>query len=184
MKVLTSKVSILAGFLMIALFFSGWSKAPQKNIDLGLGNLKESQAYAQFLNRPVSEYSKALFLVERFKSLPYEIVYDGHTYKIKAVAGFVTAFLRFNYKKDQLAKHWVLQYANRSMLQNELIMVRLPDGRSYRAGDILIKELESLEKAVAEIPAPEPKMDLPNQFNTRVEAPAIAPEALPIPAAN
>lgn len=184
MKCLFSKVRVLAGLLMIALLFSGWSKAPQKPVNLGLGDLKASTAYTQFLNRPVSEYSKALFLVERFKGLPYEIVYDGRTYKIKAVAGFVTAFLRFNYKKNQLAKHWVLQYANRSMVQNELIMLRLPDGRSYRAGDILIKELESLEKALAETPAPKPKLDLPDQFNTRVEAVAIAPEALPIPAAN
>lgn len=183
MKDIIRKASVLAGSLMIALFFIGWSKAPQKPPELGLCPLKESQAYSQFLNRPLCESSKALFLIDRFKNLPHEIIYDGHTYKLKSVSGIASTFLRFNSKKDWPAKQWILKYANRSLGQNELIMLRLADGRTYRAGELLMRELESLEKTMAEVSVPQPQMELPKQFNVRVEGNAITPEALALPSA-
>lgn len=182
MKVLREKVKTAAKTAAVILLFCGWASAPQKSPELGLCSIKESAAYRQYLNRPACEYSKVIYLIERFKNLPYEVVYDGMHYKIKNVAGIVGAFLRFNYKKDCSAKDWVLKYANRSVVRNELILLKLDNGKTYRAGEILLQELENLERAIAE---PRFGKDvLTDHLPVKIENPALKTDALPLAPAN
>ncbi len=184
MKALSKKAGILASFVMIAFLFSGWAKAPHKSPDLGLCPIKESAAYKQFMSRPVSEYSKTLYLIERFKNLPYEVVYDGGTYKIPAVSGMVRAFLRFNYKKEWTAEKWVMKYAHRSLGKNRPILLRLSDGSTYEAGNILLEELANLETARKEITLPEVTLPLSEEVQSKLEGSGLKGESIALAVPN
>lgn len=104
----------------------------------------ESQAYKDFTNRPPSDFSKLLYLIDRFGSSHIEIYYDGYYYKAKAASLIAKAFLVVHYKKETVPE-WLLRWCNTSV-GGEIIYVKLPDGSFRRAHEVLTEEWEMLEK--------------------------------------
>lgn len=109
--------------------------------------LKSSPAYQQYQRRPKSELSKLLFLMDRFKGSPAEVVYDGSHYDSSFALKNAKAYIAKNYKKNQRAELWVREHAYRSDPGRQLILFKYPDGNTRPLRDVLLEELAGLEKA-------------------------------------
>jgi hypothetical protein len=114
----------------------------------GFSQITESKAFQKFSRRPVSDFSKILYLIDRFSEANIEIVYDEVTYKAVFATTVARWFLARNYKK-QSPEAWVNQWCNRS-INNKLIYVKLPDGKFRLSREILLKELQDLEEVMRE----------------------------------
>jgi len=142
------RVGLFIALISMSFNLTAWSSSKEYP-ELGLGPLKDSAAYRSFLNRPLSEYSKVKYLVDRFKSAPVQINYDGHNYRLKDISGIVEMYMRCHYDKKRSAKEWVMEYANRTLSGNKPILLRLEDGASYQTGHVLLSELNRLERTLS-----------------------------------
>ena len=111
--------------------------------------LKESKAYQQFVLRPVSDFSKLAYLIDRFMDSDLEIVYDGHYYKAPFAARVARWFLARNYKK-QTPEEWIMQWCNASVPEGNLIWVKLPNGKFRLSREILLDELHALNRTISQ----------------------------------
>lgn len=119
--------------------------AEKKQPDSEFTSIEDSPAFEQFLMRPKSELSKVLFLIERFGDQPVEIRYDHHYYTAEFSARVARWFLTRNYKKET-AHQWIMKWCNRSVPGGNLIWVKLPSGKNRMAREVLLQELNDLEK--------------------------------------
>ncbi len=108
----------------------------------------ESLAFKQLRQRPKSELSKMLYLIERFKNMNAEVQYNSGRYKIKDISILIQGFILVNFDRKGTAKDWVIQNASYSRTKRNPIWVYLPDGSHCLAKDLLLQELETLEKLV------------------------------------
>lgn len=135
--------------------------------------IRETLAYKKFKSRPVSDFSKLIFLIDRFENSGVVIVYDGHQYKSKFAATVARWFLVRNYKK-QTVKEWVMRWCNTSVLSGSLIWVKFPDGGFKLSREVLLAEMAALEKIIEEDAKTE-------KVSPPVETPAASAEAEPAP---
>ncbi len=142
--------------------------------------IRETMAYKQFKSRPVSDFSKLIFLIDRFADSGVVIVYDGHQYQSKFAATVARWFLVRNYKK-QTVKEWVMRWCNTSVLSGSLIWVKFPDGAFKLSREVLLNELAELDKVIDEDSKIPEIRAVPQPAQAPVEA---APEAQPAPAAE
>jgi hypothetical protein len=133
-------LAALAGFFIIG------TRAAAA-FDLTLPPVKESEAYRKFLKRPKNELSKLLYLIDRYKDTKIKVIYDGFHYDAAHTARVTKKFLFGNYKNES-ALHWINAYCHRTDPRGNLILVKTPDGDVREARDLLLAELEILEKAV------------------------------------
>ena len=108
-----------------------------------LGPLQESKAYELYQGRQESEFSKLLFLLERFQDADAEIVYDGRHFSPKDAARIAKIFLVRKYK-DELAEVWLVKWCYKTFKQGEVIWIKLPDGTHKTARELLEKEMQLL----------------------------------------
>lgn len=112
------------------------------------GPLRESKAYQQYRLRPPSDFSKLIFLIDRFATCEIEIVYDGHYFKAPFAARVARWFLATNYKKENTAKAWIMRWCNVTIPKGTPIYVKLPNGKFRLAREILIEETEELDRTL------------------------------------
>lgn len=143
-------------YLILIVFFitvyqSPVSSAPPVN---SLLEIQESKAYRKFENRPPTDLSKILYLIERFEATDMEVNYSGHYYKAHAAALIARFFLATHYKKETVSA-WVILWCHRS-IDGQLIYVRYPNGKFSLSRDILIREWKNLELVLAQTPPLKP----------------------------
>lgn len=115
----------------------------------GFPPIRESKAYKKFSTRTYSEFSKILYLIDRFSDSKIAINYDDQTYTAAFATTVARWFLSRNYKK-QTAREWVKQWCNKSILMSKPIYVKLPDGQFRLSREVLMEEIENLEQVVRE----------------------------------
>lgn len=177
MKFKAGSAAVLAILLFVAVmtpsiaFASGKAEKRQaKSCSEQFGPLRESKAFQQFRTRPVTDLSKLFYLIDRFSGTPIEIVFNGHYYKTAFVAQLAKFFLAQNYKKET-PKQWIMKWCNVSP-QGTLIWVKFPDNSFKLSRDVLLSELEELEKALMADVA------IPPAQTVAVQQPENKPETL------
>ena len=107
--------------------------------------IPESPAYQQYRNRPVSELSKIIYLIDRFMDSDIEILYDGHYFDAKFSGRVARWFLATHYRKEN-AEQWIMRWCNTTVPEGNLIWVKLPDGSFLLAREVLLTELKKLNE--------------------------------------
>lgn len=115
--------------------------------------LHESAAYQQFRNRPVSELSKLIYLIDRFGASDIEVLYDGHYFSAVFSARVARWFLSRHYRREN-TEQWIMRWCNTTVPAGNLIWVKLPDGKFALAREILLQELKDLELAISQEKTP------------------------------
>lgn len=149
-------------------------------------DISSSKAYQQFKTRPHSDFSKLLFLIERFENSGIEIVYDGHYYKAFFAAKLARWFLARNYRKET-PQEWIMRWCNTSIPSGKLVYVKFADGKFKLSREVLMGELKALEETVAAegaAPLSEKKTENAILAIPVVTAKVIASEAAPSPAVS
>jgi hypothetical protein len=118
----------------------------------GLGPIKESHAYKQYIMRPNSDLSKLIYLIDRFGSIDGDILYDGVHYRTGWVANFARIFLTTSYH-NETSKDWIMKWCNRSIMKGELIWAQFPNKKVQLSREVLLNELSALDALPAEISA-------------------------------
>ena len=108
-------------------------------------SLQPSEAYRQYAHRPRTEFSKLIYLLDRFRSTDFMIVFDGITYDAKFALKFAKKYLAQNYKKEK-AESWIKIHAYRTPGAGRIILMKFADGRSRPLRDVLLEELSLLEQ--------------------------------------
>lgn len=157
--------------------------------------IRESKAYQKFATRPLTDFSKLLYLIDRFGDADISINYDGQTYTAKFAITVARWFLARNYKK-QTPQQWINQWCTKS-IGNKTIFVKLPNGKFRPSREILMDELKALEEIVREnnqkpqlvaeaaiptapeIKAAEPEIKVPTS-GIKVPAAEIKPEPVAV----
>lgn len=129
----------------------------------GFPPIRESKAYKKFSTRTYSEFSKILYLIDRYSDSQILINYEDQNYNAAFSTTVARWFLSRNYKK-QTAREWVIQWCSKSILASKPIFVKLPNEKFVLAREVLEAELVDLERVVRE-----------NQVQP---APSLAPEAI------
>lgn len=107
--------------------------------------LADSAAYHTYQKRSKSELSKLLFLLDRFRVMDLEIIYDGRVYDTEFALKAARKYLQKNYRKEQ-AMDWVSKHTYRSIHAGDVILLRFPGGEEKQLRDVFLNELEALEK--------------------------------------
>ena len=138
------RASLVGIILSLLAALPAYAKPAEKN---PCGPIRESKAYQQYKLRPVSEFSKLIYLIDRFHTCDIEIVYDGHYFKAPFAARIARWFLATNYKKES-SKDWIMRWCNTTIPQGTPIYVKLPTGKFRLAREVLIREIEDLDKTL------------------------------------
>ncbi len=143
------KIQVGAGLLASALLILAITPAANATLteNNACGSIRESKAYQQYRLRPESNFSKLVYLIDRFFVCDIEIVYDGHYFKAQFAARIARWFLATNYKKEA-PKDWILRWCNVTIPKGTPIYVKLPNGKFRLAREILTEEIEELERTV------------------------------------
>ncbi len=115
----------------------------------GFPSIRECKAYKKFSTRTYSEFSKILYMIDRFSDSQILINYDDQNYTAAFSTTVARWFLSRNYKK-QTAREWIKQWCNKSILSGKPIYVKLPDGKFLLAREVLSDEVEALEQVIRE----------------------------------
>jgi len=133
---------------LVLAFVTGFSSlltAQQASLaPAGLNPLHESTAYQRYCVRDKSEFSKILYLIDRFAAAEGQIIYDGIAFQPRAVAPLARWYL-YRFYRNETAEKWVKRHCYRSLYSNELIWFRSVDGEEKLAHDLLMSELEQLK---------------------------------------
>lgn len=105
--------------------------------------LSESKAYQNFKRRPSTNFSKIIFLIERFEPTGAEIYYDGLYFKAPFAAWVAKSFLARQYRKESV-EEWIMKWCNTS-IGGKLIYAKFPDGKYLPAREVLLEEWKALE---------------------------------------
>ena len=108
--------------------------------------LKTSAAYQQYQRRPKTELSKLIFLMDRFKGYPAEVIYNGSYYDSDFALKNAKAYMAAHYKKKQAAEEWIRENAYRSDPGREVILYKEPNRAPKPLRDVLLEQLEALKK--------------------------------------
>ncbi len=108
---------------MILLAASAWAKE-YKLLYSEFPKIRDSKAYRKFATRPLSEFSKILYLIDRYGDSKVQIYYDEQSYMAPFATTVARWFLARNYKK-QTATQWVKQWCSRTILGNKIIYIKL-----------------------------------------------------------
>ncbi len=109
--------------------------------------LRQSKAYHQFKLRPSSDFSKLIYLIDRFATCDVEINYNGHYFTAPFAARVARWFLATNYKKET-TKEWIMRWCNTAIPAGTPIYVKFPNGKFRLAREVLTEELKDLDKTI------------------------------------
>lgn len=129
------KKIIVFSALIIGLAQTAWALEP----------IQDSEAFRKYQNRTPTELSKLIYLLDRFNTPETEIQIDGNVYASEKAFPYGKSYLAKSYKKEKAAD-WLREHCYRTQTNNQIIYIRVPgeDFRPFR--DVLIEELERLEK--------------------------------------
>jgi hypothetical protein len=135
--------------IVAALFFTALFFSPTKEIAASeevLPPAEESEAFRQYLRRPRIELAKLIYLMDRFRSSDFEVIYDGNTYDVGTAVNYAKGYIAEHHKRDEKADHWVKVHAYRSDPGGKIIYAKASNGKRYIVRDLLLKELEILNQ--------------------------------------
>ncbi len=134
---------VLMGTALLTLMvLPGYANPAVKN---PCGPVRESKAYQQYKLRPVSDFSRLIYLIDRFYACDIQIIYNGHYFAAPFAARVARWFLATNYKKET-TREWIMRWCSTAVPQGTPIYVKLPNGKFRLAREILNQELEELNK--------------------------------------
>jgi len=134
-------------FLMIVMALSTISSPAQEPaVSPVLEPLKMSAAFRQYQKRPKTELSKLIFLMDRFKGCPAEVIYNGSHYDSEFALKQAKSYMAKHYKNKQPAETWIRENAYRSNPGRQVILYQEPKGQPKPLRDVLLEELEELKK--------------------------------------
>ncbi len=107
--------------------------------------VQESEAFKRYQNRKKSELSKLIYLMDRFRGTGYTVIYDGIEYTSDQAALESRKYIAKNYKQEE-ALSWVRNNAYRSSPGGNVIQVKTPQGEVQLLRDVLVSELEMLQR--------------------------------------
>ena len=110
--------------------------------ETALPAFQDTPAYKQYQNRPKSEFSKILYLMDRFRKTPLMVIYDRVEYDSEVALKHAKAYVTKHYHKED-ATEWIRENAYRST-QGAVIYVKYPDGDKRPLRDLLLEELQNL----------------------------------------
>lgn len=166
------KLRFWGSFIAVVLLATTAWANEYKMLYPGFPKIRDSKAYQKFATRPLSEFSKILYLIDRYGDAKIQINYDAQNYMPQFATTVARWFLARNYKK-QTAMQWIRQWCSRSILGNKIIYIKLPDGKFVIARQVLSDELKALEEVVIE-----------NNRTVAELQPAPVPAPTPIPPAE
>jgi hypothetical protein len=127
--------------VLTALFFTGIAGAEPAETPL-----QASPAFKNYLNRPKTELSKLVYLMDRFKGTDAVVIYEGRQYPYKEALPKAKGYLKEHYKDNAPAEAWIAEHCYRSRQSNKIIHVKHPDGRMELLRDVLLTELKALNQ--------------------------------------
>ncbi len=130
------KLSICAFFIMLTLTPFAYGDAVQ------LSPYQESQAYKTYQRRPKTELSKLVYVMDRYKSSDYKVIFDKVEYDSLTALKYAKNYVAKHYKK-QNAEDWIKDHAYRSP-SGQVIYLKEPSGKTKNLRDALIEELQPL----------------------------------------
>ena len=131
-------------FIFFSLVFCG--KVPSVLGADSLQPLAESQAYQDFLKKPENSLSKAICLLNYFRTAPLIIQFDGIEYVPAFVYPFGLTYLMTNYH-DEDPEQWVRKNCYRSLFTNKIIYFKFRNGTSRPVRDVILDKLHELNEA-------------------------------------
>ncbi len=105
----------------------------------------ESDALHRYALRPKSELSKIIYLMDRVRNTNLMVIYNGNTYDSQTAVEYARQYIAKHYKKEKAAS-WVKIHAYRSNLDGPVITIKNPGGKQKVAREILLEELETLNR--------------------------------------
>ena len=150
-----SVLALLATFIMLSNgcatsnYLKGMTPTGEK-VYLGVVPIENTGAYKSYQQSPKTDVNKQQYLFQRLKDAPKDLEYyhDGNWYSwLEAYRGGMW-LIRNRYQKGQDTRQFLKKYVLRSETSNQLHLVRFPDGSIQIGYDILINELELLEKTI------------------------------------
>jgi hypothetical protein len=141
-------------FIFAGLVFLG--KIPAGLSADGLQPLAESQAYQEYLKKPENSLSKAICLLNYFRTAPLMVQFDGVEYTPEFAYPFGLVYLMTNYRSED-PQQWAKRHCYRSLFTNRIIYFKFEDGTSRPARDVILEKFRELEeiqgKRVSQPPA-------------------------------
>lgn len=138
------------GSAVLALAFVLSSVVPVAYADANseFGQIRDSQAYQHFRQRPVNDFSKLMYMIDRFSGEKIQIVYDNHYFDAQFSAKIAKWFLGRNYKKET-PREWIMRWCNTS-ISGQLIWVKMPSGKFKLSREVLMEEIKDLDQTILE----------------------------------
>ena len=106
--------------------------------------IQESNAYKQYLKRPKVELSRLIYLMDRFKSTDFKVVYDGYVYDSDYALKVSKQYISDHYKNEK-AENWVQLNSYRSTASHKIIYLKYSDRKLRPLRDALVDELHLLQ---------------------------------------
>lgn len=117
----------------------------------GFPSIKESDAYQKLRTRPATDHSKLLYLIDRYEDSDIKIRYNGYLFDSGFSAYVARWFLSRQYR-GETPKEWVVKYCDKSLIKEEPIWVKLPNGEFAQSKPVLFAEIEALEAVLIDEP--------------------------------
>ncbi len=137
----------IAGVIFSAAIFLLLNSVSWAGAGEALPPFQESAAYKQYTRNPKSELSKLIYLMNRFRDSDLKVLYDGHDYTSDYAIGEAKKYIARNYHKEN-AEKWIKKHAYRAQSGGgDIIYLKYSDGKLRPLRDVLIEELEALQKA-------------------------------------
>jgi len=112
-----------------------------------IGPAIESEAFKNFQDREVTEYSKILYLIDRFGAADVTVDYGGYHFHPAFAARIARWFLGRHYR-DETAREWIYKWCNKTIHQQQIIWCIFPDGETRLGREVLLDALENLHQIV------------------------------------
>ncbi len=112
----------------------------------GLQPMAQSQAFQDFLKKPVNNFSKLVCVLNYMRTVPFMVQYDGIDYAMQIAYPVALAYLMTNYHNED-PEAWVRKNTYRSLFHNQIIYFKLQNGRYVPVRDVLLEKFHELEAA-------------------------------------
>lgn len=99
-----------------------------------------SPAYQKYQNRPKTELSKLIYLMDYFRGTEYKVVYDKMEYDSTTALQTAKNYIAKHYTNEN-ALTWVKEHSYRSA-GGQIIYLKSPDGKSETLRDALVRQLQ------------------------------------------
>jgi hypothetical protein len=131
--------------MSFSLVFCG--KVPTALGTEGLQPLEQSQAFQDFLKKPANNFSKLVCVLNYMRTAPVKVQYEGIDYAIEGAYSIGLVYLMTNYHNEN-PEQWIRKNSYRSLFKNQIIYIKLPNGRYVPARDVLLEKFRELEAAL------------------------------------